>query len=122
AIVQHREAGEAVAAARRLVEEQGVEALAVSFLWSFRNPIHEEQAVAAITDALPAVRVMSGAALHPVIREFERTTFALLNAYTSGAFGGIEALARELARMGLGAPVLLVHSGGGSVTVDEARG
>jgi N-methylhydantoinase A len=112
---------EAVAAARSLVETQGVEALAVSLLWSFRNPVHEEQAVAAIGEALPGLPVMSGAALHPVIREFERSTFALLNAYTSGALAGVDGLAAELARLGLRVPVLLVHSGGGSITVDEAR-
>src|SRR5438094_2197278 len=82
-----------VVAARNLVERQGIEALAVSFLWSFRNPIHEEQAVGALARHLPELSVTSGAALHPVIREFERSTFALLNAYTSGALTGVERLA-----------------------------
>src|SRR6185436_5757360 len=103
---------EVVAAARTLVEREHVEALAVSFLWSFRNPIHEEQAVGALIDAFPGLAVTSGAALHPVIREFERSTFALLNAYTSGALTGVEQLSDELARRGLTVPVLLVHSGG----------
>ena len=43
----------------------------------------------------PAV---SGAALHPAIREFERTTFALLNAYTPGAFAGIDDARRRARR------------------------
>lgn len=112
---------EVVAAARHLVEDKGVEALAVSFLWSFRNPAHEQMAVAAIEEALPGIPVVSGAALHPAVREFERTTFALLNAYVTGAFDGIEQLAKELADRGLVAPLLLVHSAGGSITVGEAR-
>jgi hypothetical protein len=37
------------------VQEEGVEALAVSFLWSFANPTHEEQAVSAIGELYPGV-------------------------------------------------------------------
>src|SRR5262249_42352038 len=59
AVLQPLDAREAVEAARTLLDG-GVDALAVSFLWSFRNPIHEEQAVAAITDAFPSVAVTSG--------------------------------------------------------------
>ena len=100
AVLTPLDVDEVVAAATTLVERERVEALAVSFLWSFRNPTHEEQAVGALVDAFPTVAVTSGAALHPVIREFERSTFALLNAYTSGALTGVEQLAEELARRG----------------------
>ncbi len=105
----------------RLVEEEGVDALAISFLWSFANPAHEQQAAAVAAEVYPNLPVVFGAALHPAIREYERTTSAVLNAYVSGAFGGIEALEAQLADMGLRVPLLLVHSGGGSVTVNEAR-
>ncbi len=108
-------------AARHLVEDRRVQAIAVSFLWSFRNDEHEQQAVSVLAGKYPDLPVVSGAARHPVIREFERTTFALLNAYTAGSFAGIEALADELAGMGLSVPLLLVHSAGGSITIDEAR-
>ena len=104
-----------------LVEEEGIEALAVSFLWSFANRSHEERAVAAARALYPDLPVVSGAELHPAIREYERTTFAVLNAYVSGAFAGIEELEAELQQRGLKTPLLLVHSGGGSITVGEAR-
>jgi N-methylhydantoinase A len=112
---------EVVRAARSLVEDAAVEALAVSFLWSFRNPSHEDAAVDAVRRALPGLDVVGGAAVNPVMREFERSTFALLNAYVGGAFDTIDRLAERLARMGLQVPVLLVHSGGGSITTGEAR-
>jgi N-methylhydantoinase A len=112
---------EVVDAARQLIETQGVEAIAVSFLWSCVNPVHEQQAVQAIRDARPELSVVSGAALHPVVREYERTTFALLNAYTSGSLNGVEILVEELTRLGLPRSPLLVHSGGGSISVAEAR-
>jgi N-methylhydantoinase A len=112
---------EAVDAARSLVDAHDIEALAVSFLWSFRNASHEDAAVAAITQALPDLPVFSGAAVNPVMREFERATFALLNAYVGGAFDSIHALGDELTRAGLAVPLLLVHSGGGSITATEAK-
>jgi N-methylhydantoinase A len=115
------EVDQVVAAARHLVADEGVEALAVSFLWAFRNPCHEDAAVDAIRRELPDVEVFSGAALNPIMREFERTTFALLNAYVGGAFAGIDALASQLAALGLQVPLLLVHSGGGSITAGEGR-
>jgi N-methylhydantoinase A len=112
---------EVVEAGRMLVEHRGAEALAVSFLWSFRNPGHEDLAVDALVEALPGIPVTSGAALLPVVREFERSTFAVLNAYASGALVGVDRLAADLATRGLRVPVLLVHSGGGATTVAEAH-
>ncbi|MDG2002584.1 MAG: hydantoinase/oxoprolinase family protein [Novosphingobium sp.] len=112
---------EAEAAIRLLVEDQQVEALAVSFLWAFLNPAHENAVTELARRLYPDVPVISAAELHPAAREFERTSFAVLNAYVSGALGGIEELEGELAAMGLTSPLLLVHSGGGSVTVAEAK-
>lgn len=112
---------EVQAAARSLVEDEGVDAFAISFLWSFRNPDHETRAVQAIKEIYPDIAVFSGADLNPVMREYERTTLAVLNAFTSDALDGVEELGHELERMGLTAPILLLHSGGGAITIAEAR-
>ncbi len=120
-VVKALDAEELVRAAEYLIEVQQADALALSFLWSFRNPVHEEHALAVINERFPAIPVVSGAALHPAVREYERTTFALLNAYVTGAFAGIEQLSAELEQRGLTVPLLLVHSAGGSISVNEAR-
>src|SRR5579871_2343038 len=86
---------------RRLVDEEHIEVLAVSFLWSFVNPVHETQTAQAVADAYPGLPVVCGAALHPAIREYERTTYAVLNAYVSGALAGIEELESDLRALGL---------------------
>jgi len=112
---------EVTAAAKDLVDNHGVNAFAVSFLWSVRNPAHERAAVDAIRALYPALPVFSGVDLHPIMREYERTTLAVLNAFTSDALDGVEDLAAELTALGLGAPMLLLHSGGGAITVAEAR-
>ena len=111
------------AAVRQLVEEEGIEALAVSFLWSFANrDARGSGRWRRVSELYPDLPVVSGAALHPAIREYERTTFAVLNAYVSGAFAGHRGARGGAHRGGDSrSPLLLVHSGGGSITVGEAR-
>ncbi len=110
----------AVAAAEALVAG-GVEALAVSFLWSIVNPAHENAVAEAIRARFPKIPVTAASELLPVAREYERTTLAVLNAYVSSACGGVDVLEHRLRDMGLEAPLLLVHSGGGTISVPEAR-
>jgi N-methylhydantoinase A len=111
----------ALDSARRLVEERGVEAIAISFLWSIVNPIHEAAVVAAFREEFPEVAITSGAELAPAIREYERTMLAVLNAYVGRAFESVVGLGASLRSLGLRVPVLLVHSNGGSISIDDAR-
>ncbi len=120
AVLQPLDPDEVIAAAGQLVAA-GVEAIAISFLWSPVNPDHELRAANAIAREWPQLWVTGGAELLPVLREYERTTLAVLNAYVSTAFLGVEALADRLAVDGMVAPLLLVHSGGGTISVAEAR-
>jgi N-methylhydantoinase A len=112
---------EVIAAGRYLADEVGVEAIAVSFVWSFLNPVHERRAVALLREMLPHLPITSGSELRPVIREYERTALAVLNAYSFGAYRGVDDLASALKAEGLEAPVLLCHSGGGAISVAQAR-
>jgi N-methylhydantoinase A len=120
-IVTRIDASDVDAAARDLVENCGVDAFAVSFIWSVRNPAHEVAAVEVIRKRYPKIPVFSGVELNPVMREYERTTLAVLSAFTANALDGVDELAAELERLGLSAPMLLLHSGGGAMTVTEAR-
>jgi N-methylhydantoinase A len=119
-VLKPLDVAEVHAVARQLVD-QGVEAIVVSLLWSFVNPANETAAAAAVAEAYPGLVVVSAAALLPVIREFERTTFAVLNAYTARALDGVDALIESLHAMGLRHAPLLVHSGGGSVSAAQCR-
>ena len=71
---------ELVTAIKRLVA-QGVEAIAICFLWSFKNPVHEHRAVELVREHAPGVFVSSSADLVPKWGEYERTTATALNAY-----------------------------------------
>jgi N-methylhydantoinase A len=112
---------EVLAAGRYLVDEAKVDSIAVSYLWSFLNPVHEDLTVDLLRKNLQHVQITGGAALRPVIREYERTTLAVLNSYSFGAYTGIELLADELKGLGLKVPVLLCHSGGGTISIGQAR-
>ena len=68
---------QAVAAARRA----GCEAIVVSFLHAWRRPAHERAVAAMIAERDPSLTVFCGSDVWPAIREYERTTTAILNAY-----------------------------------------
>ena len=120
-VVEPLEPGEVVSAGEALVAGQGVEALVVSFLWSIRNPKHEQVAVETLNRRFPGLHVVAASSLHPALREFERTMFAVLNAFVSECFLGLDSLAGQLRSLGLNVPILLVHSAGGALTMEEAR-
>src|ERR1019366_7722023 len=69
----------------------------------------------------PGLPVILGSDLAPVIREYERTQFALLNAYVGGALDWLDPLAVQLRHAGITVPIVLTHSSGGATTVEGAR-
>jgi N-methylhydantoinase A len=112
---------DARAAVRRLID-MDVEAIAISLLWSFANPGHEEQLAAAAAEEAPGLFISVSSRLHPMIREYERTMTTVLNAFTgirvAEYTGRIE---RELADRGLRIPIGFMQGFGGTLTADEAR-
>jgi N-methylhydantoinase A len=120
-VIRPLDPAEVVVAVRSLVEQEKIEAIVVSFLWAFRNPVHEELAVAALRTAFPSLKVVSAAKETPIIREFERTSIAILDLYVGAGLEKLEGLEVELKRRGLKVPLLLIHSGGGCISLEEAR-
>jgi N-methylhydantoinase A len=104
------------------LQARGIEAVAISFLHSYINPAHEERARARIAAALPGVAITISSEVCREIREYERTSTVIANAYV------LPLMERYIARMqdglrGLGAhcPLLLMMSSGGVCTVETAR-
>lgn len=95
-----------LAAARELVAA-GVEAIVISFLHAYANPTHEQEAARLVREEFPALDVVVGSAVLAEIREFERTSTAVVN-------GCIQPVMRRyLEALEAEAPVLLVQSNGG---------
>ncbi len=61
--------------------DDGVEAIAVCLLWSFREPCHEQRVAAIIREMAPDVYLSVSSDLAPVLGEYERTATTALNAY-----------------------------------------
>ena len=109
---------QAVAAARRA----GCEGVVVSFLHAWRGPLHEEQVAAMIAAIDPALTVFRGSEVWPAIREYERTTTAVLNAYVHPRIADyLQRVAAQLIEAGIRAPLLLTTSAGGTMTAEHGR-
>ena len=100
------------AAAR--IGEMDVEAVAVCLLHAYANPVHERRVVAMRRDALPGVAVTGSTDVLPVVREYERSMAAVLNAgVMPGVSSYVARLEERLAEAGVAAPLLLMQSNGG---------
>jgi N-methylhydantoinase A len=107
------------------LREEGVEAIAISFLWSFLNPEHERRLrdwLSSNGDGGPDWFVTASSDLAPVIREYERTATTVLNAYlTPGVRGYLMRMGERLRAAGHRGAVSVMHSAGGVSSLDEAR-
>ena len=111
---------EVEAALDRLLAE-GVEAIAVSFLHAYANPAHEEAAKRIIERRAPGIAVCVSSEILPEIREYERTSTTVINAYVQPTIGRyLERLTSDLRRIGVEAPLLLMQSNGGLTTGEVA--
>lgn len=64
-----------------LFQVEGVETVAVSFVWSVLHPAHEARAGEIVRQMLPGVALTLGSELYPQVREYTRTSTAVVNAY-----------------------------------------
>lgn len=116
-VIQELNLPAARAAAHRLVEGEGVESIAVCLLNSYLNPIHERALGEVLRAAYPTVPVSLSSEVLPEIREFERTSTTVTNAYVRPVVSGyLKALESELLRIGIAAPIYVMQSSGGMMT------
>jgi N-methylhydantoinase A len=108
-------------AAARLVG-MGVESLAVVFLHAYANPVHEQEAARILANAHPDLPVSLSSSVAPQIREFDRTSTTVANAYIKPlADAYLGRLSADLRDLGLQAPLFMMLSNGGLTHLDEAR-
>jgi N-methylhydantoinase A len=100
---------------------QGAQAVAVSLLHAYRNPAHEGAVQAHLAERAPDLRVSLSSVVSPEIREYERTSTTVANAYVLGL---VEAYLRSLTDLlraeGFAGQLLLMLSSGGTCTVETA--
>ncbi|TVQ38221.1 MAG: hydantoinase/oxoprolinase family protein [Geminicoccaceae bacterium] len=99
---------------------QGVGAVAVSLLHAPANPAHEQRLAATLRRRLPGVFVSVSSEVAPEIREYERTSTTVVNAYIGPAVGAyVDRLAAARGELGL-ASLRLVKSSGGLTSPEVA--
>jgi N-methylhydantoinase A len=112
-----------IAAGQALVAE-GIEAVAIAFINSYRNPAHELQAEAILRARFPELLVTTSCTVLPEMKEYERTSTTVVNAYLLAAMRAyLQRLESGLRDIGVRAPVLVMTSNGGmlaaSVTCEK---
>lgn len=101
--------------------DRGIEALAISFLHSYADPVHERAARALVERQWPELFVCASSDIWPEQREFERTLVTVMNAYIGPRMGGYYGrLERRLRDLGLRCPLLVTQSNGGMLSIAEA--
>jgi N-methylhydantoinase A len=99
----------------------GFDAVAVAFLHSYANPAHEERAREVLAEAAPDVAVSISSEVCPEIREWERTSTTIANAYVQPLMAGyLRRLEAALRERGCPATLRLMTSGGHLTSVETA--
>jgi N-methylhydantoinase A len=112
---------EGVRRALRELAEEGVDAIAVGFLWSFRNARHEQRVAELASEETPDIPVILSHEVAPVIGEYERVATTVISAYLRNSVARyLEKLQRRLADEGMGGPLVIMNSSGGVVPANRA--
>lgn len=105
----------------RALLAQGIRSIAVSLLWSFRNPVHEVRVRELIHEIDPDVFVAVSHEVSPRIREFARSSTTIMSAQIGpGLRDYLGELETRLAAAGLQGPLLVMQSNGGAIAAAEA--
>lgn len=111
-----------VAAAAEAFAREGVEAVAVCFLFSFLDPAHEEAAERILARHLPGVPISLSSRICPEIREYERSSTTVMNAYLTPVMSAyLDSLQRRLQETMGALRLSVIQANGGSTSVASAR-
>lgn len=112
---------EEVRAAARRLKEEGLEAVAVCFLFSFLNPAHERRVRDILLEELPQAFLSLRSEVAPTFREYESFSTTAVNAYLGPKVSFyIGHLASTLKEQGIPCEVRLMQSQGGAATPEAA--
>ncbi len=108
-------------AVRNLLE-MGIESIAVCLLNSFENPVHEFMIKEIIQEIAPDISVSLSYEVLPQIREYERTSTTVTNAYVKPLTGRyLSKLAERLSAIGFNGNLFIMLSSGGITSIKTAE-
>ena len=107
--------------ALKTAKAEGAESLAVCYLHAYRDARHERATLKAIRKAMPSIYVSLSSEVYPQIKEFERVSTTVVNAYVGPALSRyLRKLGKRLQEAGYHRPVLIMLSHGGVAPIEEA--
>ena len=108
---------------KRAVEDlvkQGVESIAVCFLWSFRNNLHEKEAERIISELYPDIYCSASCEIAPLLGEYERFITTVFDCYIGPATSKfLQSLSMTLKNKGLKGGLVVMKADGGCAFSDE---
>lgn len=120
--VKHRLDPESVEIATRAAVAAGAEGIVIALLHSYRNPVHELEAKRLVAGFAPGIPVFTSAEVWPIIREYERTTTAVIGGYVQPRIAHyLGSLQRALKDMGVPAEARLTKSNGGVMSAEQGK-
>lgn len=103
-----------------MLSANGVEAVAIAFLHSYANPEHEQHAARILRAALPDAFISVSSEVLPEIREYERTSTTVVNAYVGPVMSRyLTSLHQQLKVRGITGPLRMMQSSGGILDVNK---
>lgn len=120
AVVRALDAAEVARLGRDMVAD-GVEAVAICFINAYANPTHEALVARVLRETCPGLRVTASHEVLPEMKEYERTSTTVVNAYLLPAMQHyLERLGARLREVGIAAPLQVMASNGGMMGAEVA--
>ena len=105
----------------RELKEEGVAAIGVCFLWSFKNRSHEQRMREIIKEEAPELHISISSEIVPAIKEYERSATTAVNAYVAPLLTNyLHQLQSSLSERGLASPLYVMQSMGGAMRAAES--
>jgi N-methylhydantoinase A len=114
--------GETANGLERLLRREKIEALAVCLINSYANPIHEQRVKSVAEQHAPGLPVCISSEVLPEVKEYERTSTTVINAYVMPVIRRyLSALRANFSEFGVTSPLLMMQSNGGIMAAERAE-
>ncbi|SJZ84681.1 N-methylhydantoinase A [Enhydrobacter aerosaccus] len=112
----------AVRALAPKLKAAGIEAIAIGYMHAYLDGTHERRTRDILSELLPGVSITLSSEVSPEIREYERWSTAVANAYVQPVMDRyLGRLDKALQERGFACPLFMITSGGGLTALDTAR-
>lgn len=104
------------------LKQHGVEAVAITFLFSFLNPAHERRAAEIVKEIMPQTFVSLSSQIVPILGEFERFSTTAVDAYVGPSLAHhLSSLHLKLQELGFRGQLFVGQSNGGLMANEDAK-